>query len=245
MSFADQNPYATMGLGGFAAAASESDRTTFIRRTYAHLAGAIVAFMAIELVIFNMVPEVRLAQMTQWMLGGWNWALVLGGFMVVSYVADRWARSATSRGMQYAGLGLYVVCEAVIFVPLLLMAERMGRVQGENIIASAGVMTLVVFGGLTVLVFATRADFSWMGRYLGLAGLVVLGFIASSIFFNIHLGNIFAGFMVAFAAAYILYYTSNILHQYRLDQDVAASLALFASVALLFWYILMLFMNRD
>ena len=63
--------------------------------------------------------------------------------------------------------------------------------------------------------------------------------------FDFNLGNLFAGVMVAFAAAYILYYTSNILHHYRLDQHVAASLALFASVALLFWYILQLFMNRD
>ena len=61
MSYTDQNPYAmTYGPSTFAAAASESERTTFIRRTYAHLAGAVFAFMAIELVIFNMVPAQRL-----------------------------------------------------------------------------------------------------------------------------------------------------------------------------------------
>ncbi len=245
MSYADQNPYAVMGMSDVAAAAGEADRTTFIRRTYTHLAGAVFAFMAIELVIFNMVPQDQLVRLTQWMLGGWHWLLVLGAFMVVSMVADRWARSATSIGMQYAGLGLYVACEAVIFIPILLLAEGVGRAHGENIIATAGVMTLVVFGGLTVLVFATRADFSWLGRYLGLAGIVVLAFIVSSIFFDLQLGNLFAGLMVAFAAGYILYYTSNIVHHYRLDQYVAASLALFASVALLFWYILQLLMNRD
>ncbi len=54
--------------------------------------------------------------------------------------------------------------------------------------------------------------------------------------------------MVIFASAYILYYTSNILQVYRTDQYVAAALALFASVALLFWYILRIFMafsNRN
>jgi hypothetical protein len=179
------------------------------------------------------------------MMGGYGWLIVLGAFMLVSVVADRWARSATSLAMQYAGLGLYVAAEAVIFVPLLLMAQHLGRAQGENIIASAGVMTAVVFGGLTVLVFVTRADLSWLGRYLGLAGLVALGFIVCAVLFDLHLGNLFAGIMVGLAAAYILYYTSNILHHYRLDQHVAAALALFASVALLFWYILQLFMNRD
>ena len=146
--------------------------------------------------------------------------------------------------MQYAGLGLYVVCEAVIFMPLLLLAEQMGRAQGENLIATAGVMTAVVFGGLTILVFATRADFSWLGRYLGLAGIVILGFIICTFLFDMQIGNWFSGLMVAFAAAYILYYTSNILHHYQLNQYVAASLALFASVALLFWYILQLVMSR-
>ena len=40
--------------------------------------------------------------------------------------------------------------------------------------------------------------------------------------------------MIVLACGYILYHTSNILHQYRIGQHVAASLALFASVALLF-----------
>jgi FtsH-binding integral membrane protein len=36
------------------------------------------------------------------------------------------------------------------------------------------------------------------------------------------------------------------MHEYRVGQHVAASLALFASVALLFWYILQLLMSsRD
>jgi hypothetical protein len=242
----DQNPYAaTYGASTFAAAAGEAERTTFIRRTYAHLAGAVFAFMAIEIVIFNMVPEQSLRDLTRWMMSGYSWLIVLGAFMMVSMVADRWARSATSLAMQYAGLGLYVVAEAVIFVPLLLIAQQLGRAQGENIIATAGVMTAVIFGGLTVLVFFTRADFSWLGRYLSVAALAVLGFIVCSLLFNFNLGNLFTGVMVAFAAAYILYYTSNVLHHYRLDQHVAASLALFASVALLFWYVLQLFMNRD
>ncbi len=245
MSFADQNPYqTTFGTSSFAAAADVAERTTFIRRTYLHLAGAVFAFIAIELVIFNVVPKSTLAAMTQWMFGGWHWLLVIGGFMGVSVIADRWARSSTSLGTQYAGLALYVVCEAVIFVPLLLLAQVKGQAYGENFIGTAGVMTAVVFGGLTILVFATRADFSWLGRYLGLAMLVVLGFIVCQVLFGLDLGSWFSGILVALAAGYILYYTSNILHHYRLDQYVAASLGLFASVALLFWYILILVMDR-
>jgi FtsH-binding integral membrane protein len=50
--------------------------------------------------------------------------------------------------------------------------------------------------------------------------------------------------MIVLASGYILYDTSNVLHRYRTDQHVAAALALFASVAILFWYVLRLFMSR-
>ena len=49
--------------------------------------------------------------------------------------------------------------------------------------------------------------------------------------------------MIVLACGYILYDTSNILLHYRVGQHVAASLALFASVALLFWYVLQLVMS--
>ena len=61
----------------------------------------------------------------------------------------------------------------------------------------------------------------------------------------IQLGLIFSGVMVVFAGAAILYNTSNIMHHYNEAQYVAASLSLFASVALLFWYVLRIFMSRD
>jgi FtsH-binding integral membrane protein len=51
--------------------------------------------------------------------------------------------------------------------------------------------------------------------------------------------------MIAFAGAAVLYDTSNILHHYPQDKYVAASLELFASIALMFWYVLQLFMNRE
>jgi hypothetical protein len=64
--------------------------------------------------------------------------------------------------------------------------------------------------------------------------------------FGFNLGTWFAGAMVLFAGAAIAYETSNMVHHYRPGQHVAAALGLFASVALLFWYILQLVMgSRD
>jgi FtsH-binding integral membrane protein len=116
---------------------------------------------------------------------------------------------------------------------------------GIETIAKAGVVTLGLFLGLTSVVFLTGKDFSFLGPILAIGGFVALGFIVSGVIFGFNLGSIFAFAMVAFAGAAILFETSNMLHHYNPKQHVAASLGLFASVALLFWYILMIFMGGD
>ncbi|MBC8355933.1 MAG: US12 family protein [Planctomycetes bacterium] len=239
----DNNPYQA-GIGAniqSAALADEWERTTFIRRTYTHLLGAIGVFVFLETLIFTMVPEATLDNMMRTMMGGrWNWLIVLGAFMVVSWVARSWAQSSASASMQYLGLGAYIVAEAVIFVPLLYIAQKFA----PGAIQAAGIMTAVVFTGLTAVVLTTKADFSWMGKYLALAGIAALGLIICGCFFQgLPLGMWFSGAMVVLAAGYILYDTSNVLHHYRTNQHVAASLALFASVALLFWYILQILIS--
>jgi len=241
MNFASDNPYAPDSMST-AAFAVEEERTAFLRQTYSHLAGAILGFALVEFMIFSVVPSETLnGIMAQLANSQYGWLIVLGAFMAVSWIADSWARSSTSRSMQYAGLALYVVAEAVIFVPLLYTAISFS----PNAISTAVIMTTVMFGGLTVMVFVTRADFSWMGRWLCIAGFAVMGTIVCSILFGFQLGTLFIGALIVFACASILYQTSNILHHYRTDQYVAAALSLFASVALLFYYVLMLLVSRD
>lgn len=226
--------------GMIAAEAPVSERMAFIRKTYLHLGGAVLAFIALEAALLNS----PLAQpLVRTMLGGrMSWLIVLGAFMVVGWVADRWARSAASSGMQYLGLGLYVVAEAIIMLPLLYVAARFSG--DPNIIAKAGLLTGLVFVGLTGTVFLTRRDFSWLRPALMIAGFAALGLIVVSLLFGFTLGTLFAAVMVVVAAGYILYYTSNVLHHYPVGSHVAAALTLFSSVALLFWYILRIFMDR-
>ncbi len=226
--------------GMIAADAPISERTAFIRKTYLHLGGAVLAFIALEAALINS-PVAR--PLVQTMLGGrMSWLLVLGAFMVVGWVAARWAQSASSPAMQYLGLGLYVVAEAIIMLPLLYVAAYFSG--DPNIIAKAGVLTGLVFVGLTGTVFITRRDFSWLRPALMVAGFAALGLIVVSILFGFTLGTLFAAVMVVVAAGYILYYTSNVLHHYPVGSHVAAALTLFSSVALLFWYILRIFMDR-
>jgi hypothetical protein len=226
--------------GMIAAEAPASARVAFIRKTYLHLGGAVLAFIALEAALINS-PLAR--PIVQTLLGGrMSWLLVLGAFMLVGMVAERWARSATSPGMQYLGLGLYVVAEAIIMLPLLYVAAAYAR--DPNIIAKAGVLTALVFTGLTGTVFLTRHDFSWLRPALMIAGFAALGLIVVSLLFGFSLGTLFAAVMVVVAAGYILYYTSNVLHHYPVGSHVSAALALFSAVALLFWYILRVLMNR-
>jgi len=220
--------------------ASRDARAEFITKTYVHLFGAIMAFVAIEAVVLSLPMT---GQFVEWVAGTrYGWLAVLGGFMAVSWIANSWAQSGASLGLQYAGLSLYVVAEAIIFAPLLYIAANFGPVGA---IPSAAILTGCVFTGLTSVVFFTRKNFSFLGPFLGILGFAGIGIIVCSILFGFNLGILFSGAMIVLAGGYILYTTSAILHDYRTDQYVAASLALFAAVALLFWYILRIFMSRD
>lgn len=218
---------------GSAAYALPDARAQFIRRTYMHLALAILGFLVLEYVLLNLPGIENLAGL---MTTGFNWLIVLGLFMVVSLVADRMARSEVSQEVQYAGLTLYVAAQAVLFVPLLFVAVFL--INDPTLIPTAALITGLLFAGLTVVAFTTRADFSFLRGILIIGGFVALGLIVASYIFGFTLGLIFSVAMVGFASVAILYYTSNIIHYYRTDQYVSASITLFASVALLFWYVL-------
>ena len=238
-----QNPYQTSSYGSSyptADLAAVSERATFIQKTYLHLLGAILVMAFIDAAIITLFHD-QLTTLVPKLMGGYTWLMILGGFMVISYIADRWAHSNTSRSMQYVGLSVYVVAEALLFVPLLFIANEVA----PGAIQSAGIVTMIVFGGLTATVFFTKTDFSFLRYALWAGGLVAIGLIIAGIAFNFSLGVWFSGAMVLLACGSILYSTSNILHHYNTNQYVAASLALFASVALLFWYVLRIFMSFD
>ncbi|MDB5311859.1 MAG: permease [Gemmataceae bacterium] len=229
-----------------AASAPVSARAAFIKRTYLHLAGAILAFVGIEALLFSsgmaeqIVRDVFLANRMAWV--GLMLLFVVGG-MGAQYLA----RSRQPIGLQYFGLTLYVLLEVLIFVPLLYVATNPKFGGSPNLPIQAGILTLTVFGGLTIAVFASGKDFSFMGPVLWTLGFLALGLVIASVVFGFSLGLVFCGAMVALACGFIIYDTSNIIHRYGTNEHVAASLELFASVALLFYYILRIFwaMNQD
>lgn len=212
---------------------SELDRTEFIRKTYTHLALAVLAFIIVETLFLNTPFIVKIGlQMTQ----GMTWLIVLGGFMFVTSFATKWASSTADRSKQYAGLLLYVLAQAFIFVPLIYIAIA---VTGDlTLVNQAALLTFGLFTGLSAVAFLTKKDFSFLGKIITIGGFIALGLIAAGILFGFNLGLWFSFAMVALAAGSILYQTSNIIHEYHKEQYVAAALGLFSSLMLMFWYIL-------
>jgi FtsH-binding integral membrane protein len=212
-------------------------RASFINRTYNHLMGAIVLFTLIEVGLFQSGYAESIARV---LLSG-SWLLVLGAFMLVSWFASRVSLTSESKGAQYAALGGFVVAESIIFVPMLWLANQ----YAPGAIQSAAVVTLVGFAGLTAVAFVTRKDFSFLRGMLMWGGVVAMLAIVGGILFGFELGTWFSVAMIGFAGGAILYDTSNVLHHFPEDRYVGAALQLFASVALLFWYVLRLFMGRN
>jgi len=225
-----------------AAEAAALDRAAFIRRTYSLLAAAVLAFIAVEGFLFATGIATLIASV-MFSGGSIGWLVVLGLFMGISFLANRWATSETSVTTQYLGLGIFIIAEAIIFVPLIMMATLYSG--DTTVLLNAGIVTLGLFLGITMTVFITRTDFSFLGPILAIGGFAALGFIVASAIFGFTLGTVFAFIMVAFAGTAILYETSQVLHRFNTKQHVAASLTLFASMALLFWYILTIFSSRD
>ncbi|MBD3316344.1 MAG: permease [Chitinivibrionales bacterium] len=218
--------------------ASVDERAQFIRKTYAHLAGAVGAFVVLE---YFLLQSALAEEMLQFISSAnYGWLMLLGGFILAGWLARGMAANAGSRSMQYAGLALYVVAEAIIFVPILYIAVYY---SSPDVLPTAATITGLLFLSLTVIAFTTRKDFSFLRGALTIGGFIALGLIVAGTIFGFTLGLVFSVFMVALAGGAILYDTSKIIHNYSTDRYVGAALELFASVALLFWYILRIVMR--
>lgn len=217
-------------------AASVDDRSEFIWKCYAHVVGGILAFAAILAYLMSSGIAFRIAPA---MLN--SWLLTMGAFMLVGWAASHYAHKLETKAGQYAAFAVLVVAEAIIFSPMIALAY----VKDPAIIDSAAGVTVLGCVGLIATAMITRKDFSFLRGMLVWGGMLALGGIVASLIFGFQMGTWFSVAMIGFAGAAVLYDTSNIMHHYPKDKYVGASMALFASIALMFWYVLRLFMGRD
>lgn len=236
-NYSSEFQYGGASVPKLVADVTETERAEFYRKTYTHVALALLAFIAVEALLLRIIPDSLLLK-----LGGrYIWLFVIGAFWLGSVLANKWAHSL-DRNTQYLGLGVYVVLEALIFWPMIRIALLYA--DGGSMISQAGIITLAMFAGLTAVVFFTRVNFSFLRTVLVVGGFVSLGLIVAGALFGFDLGLWFSAGMIALASGAILYETYNIKNEYATNQYVGAALQLFASVMLLFWYILRIFLSR-
>ena len=244
-------------IPGAVATLGVSDRVAFLRRTYGLLGVSLIAFAALTAGMMRFATETSF-QFSRWALTGQlNWLIVIGLFMGVGYVAQRLAMSPSSRGLQLVGLGVFIAAESLLLQPILwVLILRFGNHamlrsgvllsgQAGSILMQAVVITLAIFIGLTVTVFVTKKDFSFLRGALTIASFAVLGVILASMLFGFSLGALFCGAVILIMAGYILYQTSLVMSYFPPTAYVAAALMLFSTVATLFWYVLQLLMSLN
>ena len=216
------------------------DRSAFIWKCYAHVIGAILALIAVEYYLFSSGAAVAIAEtMMRSPMG------VVVGFIGLSWAAGHMAHRLESTAAQYAAFAAFVVLWAVMFVPILGYAIVYGQERGVNIIEDAAVVTVFGCAALIATVMITRKDFSFLRGVMVWGFFIAIGLVVASWLLGFNLGTWFSVGMIGFAGVAVLYDTSNIMHHYPQDKYVAASMALFASIAMMFFYILRLFMSRD
>ena len=184
------------------AQSTKQEQAAFYRKTYLNLAFGLVAFVILEAVFLRMEPLVSfMLSLTQ----GYLWLVLLGGFMGVSYIAQKMAYNDASLSKQYLGYLLYIVAEALIFVPILYIAIY--YTGSPELLTQAAIITGSLFLGLTFVVFSTKADFSFLRSILAIGFFVAIGAIVAGMLFNFDLGLWFSVGMIALASGSILYNT--------------------------------------
>ena len=164
--------------------------------------------------------------------------------MFITSYAERMTMKSPDKNKQYLAFGLYILAQAFIFVPLIYIAAYYMD-SGPEILNQAAIVTLGLFTGLSAVVFLTKKDFSFLRTGLTVGFFIAIGLVVAGIIFGFNLGLWFSVGMCLLAGGSILYQTSNLVNKYSTDDYIPAALGLFASLMLLFWYVLQIFMSRD
>ena len=220
--------------------ATDVERVAFYKKTYTHVAGGVLAFIVFE---YFLLQSASIVEFAISMFQGYRMLILLGLFMLVTNYAESTVIKAANRNVQYMGYALYIFAAAFSFVPLIFIAVSI--TESFEVLNQAAIVTLSLFTGISAIVFVTKKDFSFLRAGLTAGFFIAIGLIVAGILFGFNLGLWFSVGMCVLAAGSILYQTSNMIHKYGTEDYVPAALGLFASLMLLFWYVIQIFLSRD
>ena len=199
---------------------------SFIRKTYVLFLAGILTAIVMGYLTLNFAPLTALAvsivRMPILMI-----VLLIGGSIGAQVLAQR-------PGLDV--VALFGFTGLLGFLMAIIIASYAPAVVGQ-----AGLMSAVIFGSLTAYAFISRKNFNFLGGmlFVGMISLI-LGSIINAIFFKSFNFSYFLSWgILVMSSGWVLYDTSNMIHNYRREQAGAAALGLFIS----FWNIFMSLLN--
>lgn len=226
-----------------AAQATPSDRVAFIQKVYGLLFLGILFFAAsMSLPVAGIVYEIPVLREIGMLAIACPWWLALIVLIGSSFLIHS---VSMIRGINIVAFFAMAGMWGFFTVGLIYYALA---TSGFGVIFQAAGLTTLVFGGLSAFALISRKDFSFLGGFLMISTLLLLGTIVGFAIFGageiLQIGLSLA--IVAIFSLYVLYDTSRMLHHYAVDMVVPAALALLVDFIILFRQILFLLISsRD
>lgn len=236
----DRNPYAELTAPP-AAFAAVTERAAFLKKVYTLLFLGVLGFAATLWAAGNVAPVRDFALSIGRLVYGhrFGWLIYLGVFLGGSMAVHAVAEKKPINAFAYAA---WVVVLGLLIAPIVLMIHA---AQGPEIVTQASMLTALTFGALTLIVFWTGKDFSFLRGALMLGGFALLAVGIAGMVFGFTVGLWYSAAIVVLMAGYVLYDTSAVLHRLPTTMAMSGAIMLFTDVVLLFKHILLLLARRD
>lgn len=178
---------------------------------------------------------------------GMSWLFGIGAFVCVIALSFTRAVPGVNLLLLY---GLSVL-EGLFFGPVLNYIIR-GFALGGQIVGEAFAITAIVMAGIGTYVWITNKDFGYLGRFLfiGLLAVIGIGFIALILGFFGHsffaipqIYMLYELVIVALFVGFMLYDFSNIKQRYGPGDYVTATVALYLDFLNMFWALVQILLS--
>ncbi|OCL84334.1 Bax inhibitor-1/YccA family protein [Arcobacter porcinus] len=192
---------------------SQAYLMSFLKATYQLFAGSLLAATAGAYIGLGLVHFIAGPMM--WVLFAIELALI---FFVIPRVKH-------TPGVNLAVLFAFTFITGLTIAPLLTAIFAMPG--GASIVGQAFLMTSIAFGGISMFAMTTKKDFSFMGKFLLIALIILIVAGISNIFIQSSMMQLMiasAGALIF--SAFILYDTQNIIKG-NYDSPVEAALSLY------------------
>lgn len=192
---------------------SQAQLMSFLKATYQLFAGSLLAATAGAYIGLGMVNV--LMGPVKWVLFAIELALI---FFVIPRVKNK-------PGVNLAVLFAFTFITGLTIAPLL--ASIFAMPSGASIVGQAFLMTAVAFGGISMFAMTTKKDFSFLGKFLFIALIILIVAGISNIFIQSSMMQlVLASGGALLFSIFILFDTQNIIKG-NYDSPIEASLSLY------------------